>query len=1331
MKNIKNKTREQFLKEIEKLNNRIAELEKFKAGHGHGEAILQGPERATHEILDNSKLQMWAFDGEYYSYLNKEWYDYTGQDRSLPLTVERWTEIVHPGDLEAAGEIWAEHWRTKTEHDNYFRLKRYDGEYRHFHCHAVPVFNDDGSFKHFQGFNVDITDRKQAEEDLKASEKRYRDLFENANDLIQAVNTNGSFIYVNLAWKKLLGYNDSELSNLTIFDIIHPDSMEHCSGIFKRVFSGEEIQRFETAFITKHSGKVYVEGSINCHFENGKPISTRGIFRDITKRKQAEKMLRDQEANLRAFMENASGFGVYTAGLIDDGQYGSRTTFASPSIKEILGIDNTEDNASWFKNIIPEDLGRVTKAHHVSRNTGKTFDETFRINHPKKKEVRWIHAISSPVRAPDGTFTHFNGLIMDVNVVKQADEIIKRSEEKYRSVIENMIDGYYRSDKEGNAILISPSVGKILGFDKSEIIGKKISDFYADPKDREVFLTEIKKTGSVENYPAEFKKKGGTNIFIETTSRIYYDENGGFAGVEGTFRDISDRKHAEEKIQKQNEFLNIVLESLSHPFYVIDANNYLIKLANSATGNNLTLGKTTCHGFSHNSDKPCHGSGHPCPLEIVKKTKKPVVVEHIHHNKDGNLINVEIHSHPIFDKNGNVVQIIEYNFDITERKQAGEVLRLSSRVLETSPDHISVVGTDYIYKYVNNAYTQAHGIPANQIIGTHVANLLGIDVFDKIVKPKLDKCLTGEDINFESWFTFDEIEKRYMSVSYLPLISENGTIDSLVVISHDITERKQAEDEIKKLSVAVEQSANTIVITDVDGNIEYTNPKFTELTGYTASEALGQNPRILNAGTQPKKYYAQLWKTITSGKTWKGEFHIKTKSGELFWENVTITPIKNNKGAITNYLAIKENITAEKQAAEDLKQHARQLQERNEELDAFSHTVAHDLKNPLATIFSFSNLILEDFDTLSKDDILKYIKFVISDSNRTRSIIDSLLLFASVRKEEIDTEELNMGNIVAETLTRIDPIIEKNNAVIRFPNTWPSAVGHSPWIEEVWANYLSNAIKYGGSPPQIEIGADIEKPKDIKGGMVRFWVRDNGPGISAANQKLLFKQFERLDQAKTEGHGLGLSIVQRIIQKLGGQVGVESRYDELPDGLSPPRDGKTTGSLFYFTLPYNPNAGEKNIYRPEIKKYRDNIVVPKTGGRDENGRKLKILIVEDDYVADMHLSIILEDISKEILHAKTGIQAVEICRNNPDIDLILMDIKIPGMDGYEATRQIRGFNKNVTIVAQTAYALDGDRRKTIEAGCDDYIAKPIKKDKLIKIIGTYIREPLKIVKFKA
>ncbi|OQX81245.1 MAG: hypothetical protein B6D64_02200, partial [Bacteroidetes bacterium 4484_276] len=113
---------------------------------------------------------------------------------------------VHPGDLEAAGEIWAEHWGTKTEHDNYFRLKRYDGEYRHFHCHAVPVFNDDGSFKHFQGFNVDITDRKQAEEDLKASEKRYRDLFENANDLIQAVNTNGSFIYVNLAWKKLLGY---------------------------------------------------------------------------------------------------------------------------------------------------------------------------------------------------------------------------------------------------------------------------------------------------------------------------------------------------------------------------------------------------------------------------------------------------------------------------------------------------------------------------------------------------------------------------------------------------------------------------------------------------------------------------------------------------------------------------------------------------------------------------------------------------------------------------------------------------------------------------------------------------------------------------------------------------------------------------------------------------------------------------------------------------------------------------------------------------------------------------------------------------------------------
>ncbi len=219
-----------------------------------------------------------------------------------------------------------------------------------------------------------------------------------------------------------------------------------------------------------------------------------------------------------------------------------------------------------------------------------------------------------------------------------------------------------------------------------------------------------------------------------------------------------------------------------------------------------------------------------------------------------------------------------------------------------------------------------------------------------------------------------------------------------------------------------------------------------------------------------------------------------------------------------------------------------------------------------------------------------------------------------------------MGDIVAESITSLKPIIEKSKAEIILPDVWPIALGYAPWIEEVWTNYLSNAIKYGGTSPYIEIGTDTDNTENVPEGMVRFWIHDNGPGISADNQKLLFNKFERLDQVKTEGHGLGLSIVRRIIEKLGGQVGMESNK----------------GSLFYFTLPYTGKAEENPT------------IINEVGGikKDNKLSNLKVLIAEDEESADKHLSIVLNKISKEILHTKTGIETVDLCRINPDIDLI-------------------------------------------------------------------------------
>jgi signal transduction histidine kinase len=237
-----------------------------------------------------------------------------------------------------------------------------------------------------------------------------------------------------------------------------------------------------------------------------------------------------------------------------------------------------------------------------------------------------------------------------------------------------------------------------------------------------------------------------------------------------------------------------------------------------------------------------------------------------------------------------------------------------------------------------------------------------------------------------------------------------------------------------------------------------------------------------------------------------------------------------------------------------------ELEERNAELDAFAHTVAHDLKNPVGSIIGYADVLAQEYAAMSEKMVRTFLRTISQNSRKVDAIIDNLLLLSSVRHaEEIETHPLDMGRIVAETRGRLLQLIEELQGEIVLPERWPVAVGYAPWVEEVWTNYIGNALKYGGRPPRLELGARIQEGAPSADGTpsssIRFWVRDNGPGLSPAEQSRLFTPFERLHQAEVKGHGLGLSIVQRIVQRLGGKAGVES--------AGTPGEGST----FFFTLP--------------------------------------------------------------------------------------------------------------------------------------------------------------------
>ena len=223
------------------------------------------------------------------------------------------------------------------------------------------------------------------------------------------------------------------------------------------------------------------------------------------------------------------------------------------------------------------------------------------------------------------------------------------------------------------------------------------------------------------------------------------------------------------------------------------------------------------------------------------------------------------------------------------------------------------------------------------------------------------------------------------------------------------------------------------------------------------------------------------------------------------------------------------------------------LKTSNEDLETFAHTVAHGLKNPLTTLLGYCELW--EYQNLPQGELGQDLRRIRQDANKMMDIIEALLLLAGVRNTEIAPLPLDMAKIVTTAQERLSDMITAFQAQLELPSNWPVAVGYDSWIEEVWVNYLSNAIKYGGQPPSLQLGATVQPDN-----MVQFWIQDNGPGLTSEEQAELFVPFARLSQKEVEGHGLGLSIVQRIVQKLGGQVGVESEIGQ--------------GSKFYFVLPH-------------------------------------------------------------------------------------------------------------------------------------------------------------------
>jgi two-component system, sensor histidine kinase and response regulator len=685
--------------------------------------------------------------------------------------------------------------------------------------------------------------------------------------------------------------------------------------------------------------------------------------------------------------------------------------------------------------------------------------------------------------------------------------------------------------------------------------------------------------------------------------------------------------------------------------------------------------------------------------------------------KDGSERWIAHHCQPIVGQQGEVLGRRGSNRDITSRKQAEMVLQESEErfrmLFDGAPIGLSSSNKEGQIVLMNEAF--------QDIFGYRPEELRTVDEWRHMVFPEKDRTEQEAEDWSQKWATtgadsqagLHETQARAKDGTPKTVLLQRLHLNgSMLLASIDITELKQAEEQVRQLSQAVEQSPESIVITDINTCIQYVNEAFLHATGYTREELIGQSPRILQSGKTPRSTYIALWNALTQGQVWKGEFFNRRKDGTEYVEHAVISPIREADGNVTHYVAVKEDITEKRRMSAELEEYrtglermvierTTQLAEAKEAAEIAAKTkseflanMSHEIRTPLNGVLGLAQIGFRDNAGRSK--VQKTFGQILDSGKLLLTIINDILDFSKIEAGKLPIESVPLApdELVEGAIRNVQVLAAKKSIQLTVQKTGLPAgcLGDPTRISQVILNLMSNAIKFT-ERGEVSLSARREGEELV------FAVQDTGVGIPPETLARLFQPFEQADSSTTRkfgGTGLGLVICRRLAELMGGKLTVESTAG--------------VGSTFTLRLPL------REAERPTV----TGSVAVAGGVKRLTG--LKLLIAEDNAINQMVIEDLLHGEGAEVTMVGNGQLAVEATERSPQyFDAVLMDVQMPVLDGLEATRLLRQSHPELPVIGQTAHALNEEIDKCKVAGMVATVNKPIDLEILVSTLLQHVK----------